>query len=70
MDKIVGADCYIAKQIGSTLYRVKVCFKESANETMEQKILRIIDRELTQEPYCNSGKTCGIIKAPQMNLPV
>lgn len=53
------------KQIGSTLYRIKVCFKEDSNETMEDKILRMIDRE-----FSTNGSNGGIMKTPKMSRPV
>ena len=53
------------RQIGSTLYRVKVCFKEDSAETMEDKILRMIDRE-----FSTNGSNGGIMKSPQMSRPV
>lgn len=53
------------KQIGSTLYKVKVCFKEDSKETMEDKILRMIDRE-----FSTNGSNGGIMKPPQMSRPV
>ena len=53
------------KQIGSTLYRIKVCFKEDSKETMEDKILRMIDRE-----FSTNGSNGGIMKTPKMSRPV
>ena len=53
------------KQIGSTLYKVKVCFKEDSSETMEDKILRMIDRE-----FSTNGSNGDIMKSPQMSRPV
>lgn len=65
MDNTIGTGYYITKQIGSTFYRVKVCFKESSEETMQDKILRMIDRELS-----TNGAKCSIINIPQMSRPV
>ena len=56
---------FFTKQIGSTLYKVKVCFKEDSSETMEDKILRMIDRE-----FSTNGSNGGIMKTPQMSRPV
>jgi len=53
------------RQIGSTLYRVKVCFKEDSKETMEDKILRMIERE-----FSTNGSNGGIMKSPQISRPV
>ena len=33
---------YVVKRIGSTLYKIKICFSETAKEKMEEKILRLI----------------------------
>ena len=55
----------ITRQIGSTLYKVKVCFKQDSAETMEDKILRMIDRE-----FSTNGSNGGIMKSPQMSRPV
>jgi hypothetical protein len=37
-----------AKRIGSTQFIVTVRFAENASETMEDKILRLIEREVTK----------------------
>lgn len=36
---------YVAKQIGNTLYRIKICFSETAKERMEEKIIRLIKND-------------------------
>ena len=36
------------KRIGSTVYNVRVHFKQDAKETMEDKILRILESEATK----------------------
>ena len=53
---------YTTHRIGGTTYKVKVVFNESATETMEDKILRIVRNEALD----NDGK-CDIINAPQMS---
>lgn len=65
MENTTGTGCYITKQIGSTFYRVKVCFKENTEETMQEKILRMIDRELS-----TNGAKGSIINIPQMSRPI
>lgn len=50
------------RRIGSTVYRVKVYSSETATETMEEKILRLIQNEAT-----NPCGSCGTIKVPQMS---
>ena len=53
---------FIIRRIGDTTYKVRVAFSETAAETMEEKILRMI----RNEGVANDG-TCGIIEAPQMS---
>lgn len=54
----------MTRRIGSTTYRVKVFFKEDGEETMEDKILRMIRNEALE-----SGQDCGIMESPQMSRP-
>lgn len=54
----------MTRRIGSTTYRVKVFFKEDGEETMEDKILRMIRNEALE-----SGRDCGIMESPQMSRP-
>ena len=49
-------------RIGGTTYKVRVAFSETAAETMEEKILRMI----RNEGVTNDG-TYGIMEAPQMS---
>ena len=51
----------LTKKIGSTTFRVSVCFSATATETMEEKVLRIIQNHLA------NGEKCGIIDVPQMS---
>ena len=53
---------FIIRRIGGTTYKVRVAFSETAAETMEEKILRMI----RNERVTNDG-TCGIMEAPQMS---
>ncbi|GHU94586.1 hypothetical protein FACS1894208_05910 [Clostridia bacterium] len=39
---------HLRKRIGSTLFEVSVRFSEKCRETMEQKMLRMIEREVQQ----------------------
>jgi hypothetical protein len=39
----------LRKQIGSTMFRVNVCFSRTGNETMEDKILRMVEREVSND---------------------
>lgn len=53
---------YTTRRIGTTIYKVKVVFKDNGTETMEEKILRLI----RNEGVTNAG-TCDIISTPQMS---
>ena len=48
---------YMTRRIGGTTYKVRVCFSETAQETLEDKILRMI----RNETVTNAG-TCDIMK--------
>ena len=52
---------YMTRRIGTTTYKVRVVFNDTGDETMEDKILRIIRNELLEK-----SEKCGIIEAPQM----
>ena len=52
----------INRRIGSTIYRVRVYGSETATETMEDKILRLIQSEAA-----NPCGSCGIMESPQMS---
>ena len=53
---------FIIRRIGGTTYKVRVAFSETAAETMEEKILRMIRNE-----GVTNGGTYGIMEAPQMS---
>lgn len=53
---------YITRRIGSTTYKIKVCFSADTPETMEDKFLRIVKNHILAD-----GKFCGIIDLPQMS---
>ena len=53
---------FIIRRIGGTTYKVRVCFSKTAQETLEDKILRMI----RNETVTNIG-TCDIMKSPQMS---
>ena len=36
---------YVVKRIGSTLYKVRICFSDTAKETMEEKLLRLVKND-------------------------
>jgi len=44
----VSESVKLRKRIGSTTYEVLVNFSENATESMEDKLLRIIEREVTK----------------------
>lgn len=52
----------VNRRIGSTIYRVKVYGSETATETMEDKILRLIQNEAM-----NSREAYDIMETPQMS---
>ena len=52
----------INRRIGSTIYRVRVYGSETATETMEDKILRLIQNEAV-----NPCGSCDIMESPQMS---
>ena len=53
---------FMSRRIGTTIYKVKIYLNNNSNETMEDKILRII----TNHPLANDGM-CGIMESPQMS---
>ena len=52
---------YMTRRIGATTYKVRVVFNDTGDETMEDKILRIIRNELLEK-----SEECGTMEAPQM----
>ena len=52
----------LTRKIGSTTYRVNIYFSANATETMEDKILRII-----QNHSLANGEKCDIIDVSQMS---
>ena len=53
---------FIIRRIGGTTYKVRVAFSETAAETMEDKILRIVRNDMV-----TSDGTYGIMETPQMS---
>ena len=53
---------YMTRRIGGTTYKVKVVFNNDGEETMEDKILRIV----RNEAVTNAG-TYDIMNSPQMS---
>ena len=52
---------YITRRIGATTFKVKVVYNDTGNETMEDKILRIVRNEVLE-----NGEKCDIMELPQM----
>ncbi len=52
----------LTRRIGSTIFKVNVFTKSDGAETMEDKILRLIQRE-----GLASAENCGMMNMPQMN---
>lgn len=53
---------YITRRIGATTFKVKVVYNDTGNETMEDKILRIVRNEVLE-----NGEKYGIMELPQMS---
>ncbi len=53
---------YLTRRVGSTTYKVRVHFSESGQETMEEKIIRLIRNDAL-----DSKMECGIMELPQMS---
>lgn len=64
MEKNEGSNnySYMTRRIGGTTYKVKVVWGDTGHETLEDKILRIIQNETV-----TSGGTCDIMESPQMS---
>ena len=52
----------LTRRVGNTNYKVRVHFNETGEETMEDKILRMIQRDALNLP-----NECDIINPPQMS---
>ena len=52
----------LTRRVGNTNYKVRVHFNETGEETMEEKILRMIQRDALNLP-----DACDIINPPQMS---
>ena len=57
-------DNCIIRCIGSTNYKVRVFFSETEKETMDDKILRMIQNEVS-----TSREICDTLKVSQMSCP-
>ena len=57
-------DNCVIRCIGSTNYKVRVFFSETEKETMEDKILRMIQNEIS-----TSREICDTLKVSQMSCP-
>lgn len=53
---------YLTRRVGSTTYKVRVYFNEAGQETMEDKIIRLIRNDAL-----DSKAECGIMELPQMS---
>ena len=52
----------LTRRVGNTNYKVRVHFNETGEETMEDKILRMIQRDALNLP-----NGCDIMNPPQMS---
>ena len=53
---------FLTRHIGKTTYKVRVYLSETAEETMEDKILRLIRND-----GMTNGPDCGILGVPRMS---
>ena len=52
----------LTHRVGNTNYKVRVHFNETGEETMEEKILRMVKNDAM-----HSGTECAIMELPQMS---
>ena len=52
----------LTRRVGNTNYKVRVHFNETGEETMEDKIMRMIQRDALNLP-----DVCDIMNPPQMS---
>ena len=52
----------LTRRVGNTNYKVRIYFNETGEETMEEKILRMIQRDALNLP-----NACDIMNPPQMS---
>ena len=64
MENENGTAFSLTRRVGSTNYIVNVHCSESATETLEDKIFRLIRNEAME-----ISPECGIMKQPQMSRP-
>lgn len=62
------------KRIGGTKYKVRIMFNEDSQETMQDKVLRMIENgleftEQSAETGFQKDIGCGTMSAPQMSRP-
>ena len=63
MAKNENSNCsYLTRRIGTTTYKVKVIFNDTEQETMEDKILRLIRNETVTK-----DGTCGIMSSTELS---
>ena len=61
-EEILSNNTYLTHRIGSTTYKIRVHFSDTAGETMEDKILHLIRGESLDNPQKR-----GIMTMPQMS---
>ena len=68
----------MTKRIGGTKYKVRITFNENGQETMEDKVLRMIRNDLDDtaqksydfsNPGFQNGAACGTMNMQQMSRP-
>ncbi len=62
MENKENSNYFITRRIGSTTYKVRVAFSGTGDETMEDKILRLVRNEVV-----TTDGNCGTMSVPQMS---
>ena len=62
IQKLSENSAVMFRRVGSTTYKVTVHFNETEQETMADKIVRLIGNEALDK-----GQGCGIMELPQMS---
>ena len=66
--------CTVTRRIGNTKYKVRISFNNQGNETLEDKVLRMIQNEMEftsndRNTGFQNGLSCGTMSLPQMSRP-
>ena len=65
MERKCGSPAFtLSRRVGSTNYQVNAYYPKETAESVEDKIIRIIENEAG-----TNGQECGIMKSPHMSRP-